>query len=821
MRTSLNNKFHEDDDLRKIYDIFTKNYKLFIVSIIIAMGLAFLINRYSVPTYKTSGSILIKENKNQQENRDANDFLNSSLFGQNQNFQNELWALRSSPVLEQTIRNLDLFVTYYIKVKYRYSDAYQEVPFYIYFAKNHPQPINVRFYFSYLEDGYFILKASSRNTLFYDFNNNQVIYQKNVWNFEKKGRFGELIETDDLSLMIKSDSTKSQLLLKSSKYAFELKTIVALREEIRKSLNFSIVDKLATVIEISLKSESLKKGIDIINELMKVYSDQNLESKNHIATVTIDYIEKQLNEISDSLYLTENNLQQFRSSNQLLNITEQANGISRQYMDLKNQLAELVTRKRYYDYVTDYLSKNDNFSNMIIPASLGIQDPLLNSLMSELIAAQAQRSNLIENSQEKNPLVQKLNIQIENTKKTISENISSVSKTTIISIDEMSKRIKKIESEISRLPLTQRLLGNIERKYRLNEEIYNYLLEKRAEAKITKASNLPDDIIIEPAKMIGLKPVFPDNKKNFLIALLSGLLLPFGYLFIRNALNNKIEVQDDISRITDEPVLGEILHNQYKYSSVMIDFPRSNIAESFRALRTNLDFYLKRNGNKVIMVTSCLGGEGKTFVALNLALSYAQLGRRTILVNFDLRKNETYFTNTEASLKGLSYFLIDTIELEKIIFKSPQTNLDYISSGNLPPNPVEIIALEKTNELFSELKKNYEIIILDTAPIGMFTDSFLLLDHSDLKIIISRQNFTLKRLFSIIIEDLNFKKVENICIVLNDKRVYYKSHLYGYGYDNQRIGKKNIDKYKRGLYKYYQKFIGNYKFPINDNKMPS
>ena len=212
---------------------------------------------------------------------------------------------------------------------------------------------------------------------------------------------------------------------------------------IKTNLSFNVVDKLATVIEISLKTESLKKGIDIVNELMSVYSDQNLERKNHTASVTIDYIEKQLNEIADSLSRTEDNLQNFRSSNQLLNITEQASGISAQYMDLQNQLAELVTRKRYYDYVADYLSKNDNFSDMIVPASLGIQDPLLNNLMSELIAAQAQRSNLIENNQEKNPLVQKLGIQIENVKKTISDNITAVGKTTSISIDEMNKRIKK------------------------------------------------------------------------------------------------------------------------------------------------------------------------------------------------------------------------------------------------------------------------------------------------------------------------------------------------------------------------------------------
>ncbi len=236
------------------------------------------------------------------------------------------------------------------------------------------------------------------------------------WEFVKNARLGEMIETDDLAFVIKSDSTNKAFDRKSPGYAFEFKTVSSLGNGIKNNLSFSVVDKMATVIEISLKSESLKKGIDMVNELMNVYSDQNLARKNHIATVTIDYIEKQLNEISDSLSQTEVNLQTFRSSNQLLNITEQANGISAQYMDLQNQLAELVTRKRYYDYVADYLLKNDNFSNMIVPASLGIQDPLLNNLMSELIAAQAQRSNLIENSQEKNPLVQKLTIQIENVK---------------------------------------------------------------------------------------------------------------------------------------------------------------------------------------------------------------------------------------------------------------------------------------------------------------------------------------------------------------------------------------------------------------------
>jgi capsular exopolysaccharide synthesis family protein len=468
-----------------------------------------------------------------------------------------------------------------------------------------------------------------------------------------------------------------------------------------------------------------------------------------------------------------------------LNITEQANGISAQYVDLQNKLAELVARKKYYDYVSGYLSKNDNFSDMIVPSSMGIPDPLLNSLMSELIAAQAQQSNLIKNNQEKNPLVQKLGIQIQNIKKTISENISAAGKTTGISIDEMNKRIRKTETEISKLPATQRQLGSIERKYRLNDAIYNYLLEKRAEAKITKASNLPDDIIIEPGKMAGLGPVSPDKKINYLIALFLGLAVPFGYLMIRNVLNNKVENQDDIERLTNVPILGKILHNKYKTTNVMFEFPKSNIAESYRALRTNLDFYVRGGQKKVIMVTSSMEGEGKSFIALNLAMSYAQLGRRTILLDFDMRKRKIYFEGQAESKDGLSSYLINSANLEDIIIKSPHENLDYILSGVIPPNPTELMALDKTENLITRLKNDYDYIVMDTTPLAQVTDAYLLINHAEVKVMVARYNYTIKNVFSLIMKDLKQKNIDHVCIVLNDNRYNRDQYGYGYGYNNK------------------------------------
>ncbi len=278
---------------------------------------------------------------------------------------------------------------------------------------------------------------------------------------------------------------------------------------IAKNLEFSIPDELATVIEIGLKTASIQLGKDVIDELIKVYSESNLEAKNYLANMTIEYIDKQLDEVSTSLNQYEDNLQRFMSKNKVMNVGAQATRLSEQLLDLQNQLAELMTQKRYFDYVTEYNNSNSDETQIIAPTSMGVQDPLLNSLIQELSSAQTQRANLIKNNQERNPIVERLDIQIRNLKNTVSENIAAAARTNELSINEMQKRIEQIENEISKLPGTQMQMGGIERKYKLNDAIYNYLLEKQAEAKITKASNLPDNVIIEPAHLSVLNTSFP------------------------------------------------------------------------------------------------------------------------------------------------------------------------------------------------------------------------------------------------------------------------------------------------------------------------
>jgi tyrosine-protein kinase Etk/Wzc len=781
-----NINIQEDNDLKKVAELILRNYKIFIISLFVAMGVAYLLNRFSIPNYKISSSVLIKENTDQSSSKGMNDYINSSLFGKNQNFQNELCIIKSLPVFKEAVKNVNLSVSYYQNKDFQLFDVYNNAPFRIMYSPNHVQPLGVKFEITFYKGGNFKIKADSKKVNFYNYSTETYEYEKSNWTFEKNGQKGKLIESQDLAFIIELDSTRKISDEESSSYSFEFVDQNALAEYYKSAFTFDVLDKKATVIEISVESGSVNKGKDLLNELMKVYSNQNLDRKNHIATITIDYIEKQLEEISDSLNMTENNLQKFRSANQLLNVAEQSTGISAQYVELQNLRAELVTKKRYYDNVAEYLARNDDYSNMIVPSSIGIQDQILNNLMTELIATQAQRSNLIDNKQEKNPLVNKLSIKIENIKKTIIDNISTVRQTTEISLDEMNKRVAKIESQISNLPKTEQRLGGFERKYRLNDAIYNYLLEKRAEAKITQASNLPDDIIIEPASQVGNAPISPSPNKNYLIALILGFGFPFSYLVIRKALNNKIETQENIERMTTVPILGKIIHNYKKTNNVVFEYPKSPIAEAYRVLRTNLDFSMKGGSHKVILVTSCITGEGKSFNALNIAMSYAQLGRRTILLDFDLRKQTVYFNDKQdETILGLSSYLINKANLKDIIRKSPDDKLDYITSGPIPPNPAELLALDETKKMILDMKNQYDYVIIDTPPLAQVTDGFLIMESSDLKLIVVRYNYSKKKVLSMVIKDLRHKNIDNISLVLNDNRIKSDQYGYGYGYNKK------------------------------------
>lgn len=773
--------------LIKFLKLILRNIWVIIPVVIIALGMAYIYNKYTIPTYSISSKVLIKVNSNNNNNYNNSGtgaYINQGLFNNSQNLQNELVILQSRPNIEKVVENLDLEVAYFEYNDFQYYNIYKESPFKVVIFKDHPQIIGAKFDLAFNSNGSFNLVIKKQDVNEYDYQTNQGIAEKKDFELNLNGNIGEVIETPEIKLLITINDDDSLLVQKNRKFAFQLSTIEQLTDYYGNSIKFNIPDKLATVIEINLESSSIQLSKDIIDELVKVYSESNLEAKNHLANMTIEYIGKQLNDVSSSLTQYEDNLQQFMSQNKTMDVDQQSARLSEQLMNLQNQLAELNTQKRYFDYITDYNNSNTDETQIIAPTSMGVQDPLLNSLVQQLSTAQTQRANLIKNNQERNPIVARYDIQIKNLKNTVSQNIAVAARTNELSINEMQKRIDQIENQISKLPGTQMKMGGIERKYKLNDAIYNYLLEKQAEAKITKASNLPDNVIIEPAHLSELGPVSPNTKLIYFAALILGLAIPIGILFLIYSLKTTITTQEDIETITNATILGKVFHfDNRKESNVFNSAPKDKTAETFRTLRTNINFAINNKASKTILVTSCLSGEGKTFNSLNIAVAYAQTKKKTILLNFDLRKAHSIIDNADNS-NGLSLYLSGETPLEEIIKKTDIQSLDYINSGPLPPNPLELMENENTTKLFDFLKKNYDYIILDTPPIGQVSDALILINHANLNLIITRYNVTKKKLLRLVLSELKNKNIQNVYIILNDNKLV--SEQMGYGYYNYK-----------------------------------
>ncbi len=768
------------NDIQKIVKLFFRNSWIILICVIIALSIAYAYNYYAIPTYKVSATLLLKDKSEINRSSDESRYINSDLLVRNQNLQNELEILKSYPIIEQAVENLNLEVSYYEYKNYQYYDAYKNVPFKVFIFKEHPQLVGPVFDILLNSDGSYTLKVEKQDGMVYNYNTGQKIREREDLELDIKGNLGQIVETEDFKFLITINDNDSLLLQNNIFYAFNLSTNKQIVSQLKERLGYNIPNELATIIEISMDVNSVQLGIDIINELILVYSESNLEKKNHLANMTLEYIEEQLDEVSASLNLTQNNLQQFMSQNKLMNVDEQSTRLSQQRLDLQNQLAELMTQKRYYEYIKEYNANSSDEVQIIPPSAMGVQDPLLNNLIQELSTAQAQKANMINNNQERNPIVNRLDIQINNLKNTIAENNAAAARSNEISINEMQNRIAQIENEMSNLPKTQMQMGGIQRNYNLNNSIYNYLLEKQAEAKITKASNLPDNVTIEPAHLSSSAPVSPNKRAIYSIAFLLGLGIPTAILLLLNSFKTTITTQEDIEHITNAAVIGKVFHyTNRKEKNVFTSLTKDKTAENFRTLRTNINFALNGNSHKTILVTSCLSGEGKTFNALNIASAYAQTRKKTILLNFDLRKGQSIIKDTD-NANGLSLYLSGEIPLNEIIQKTDIQSLDYIHSGPIPPNPLELMENENAAKLFDFLKQNYEQIIIDSPPLAQVSDALAIIGHANLNLIVTRYNVTKKKILRLVLSELKNKHINNVYIILNNNKL--KSEQMGYGY---------------------------------------
>ncbi|HEY4787549.1 MAG TPA: polysaccharide biosynthesis tyrosine autokinase, partial [Bacteroidales bacterium] len=388
-------------------------------------------------------------------------------------------------------------------------------------------------------------------------------------------------------------------------------------------------------------------------------------------------------------------------------------------------------------------------------------------------------------------------------RQSVLKNIDNLIYASKLSLQDIDKRIDDITKTGNKLPEAQRKLIGYERKFKLNDALYTYLLTKRSETQIAKASYLPDNEVLDEASTDEFRMVYPNTHRNYLIALLLGLGVPAAFLLLREYFNTKVQADEDIEKVTDFPILGHVVRNKETSRSVVTDYPMSLTAESIRAIRTNFQFVAKAQEHNTIVLTSSIKGEGKSFTALNIALSLGLNDKKTVLINFDLRRPRLQdYLGVESEDKGLSAYLSGNADLDEIILSTKFSNLDAIMAGVIPPNPMELIAGQRTKVLFEELKNRYDYILVDTPPIGMVADALLLLNYSDVNIFIVRQNYTLKKVLAQLMQTLKKRGINNMNIVLNDIRLdhrygmynYGYAYNYGYGYIDENSPRKKIKK---------------------------
>ena len=778
---------NEENDINREESVDIKYYLfkildywyLFLIAIPICLAIAYYINHKNPKIYNVETTLLIRQ---EQSAMDLKSMMPENLMGSStideQSVHNEIGILKSYELTQKTIHDLDFEVSYYRDKSLSDKQLYHQAPFYVEYDTSHVQPLHSKIYVKQEDDGTITVSLKKEKAVLYNYEEQEVKRIKTRLDIKKSIEFGEFIETDCCRFRIVSKDSQSRDWVSDHYFKFS-----SYRNLYRKYHNFKVsTDEKSTILTISLQTQNIEKGKIFLNTLMEYYMKRSVSKKNEIAQETINFINGQIKEVSDSLRESEKKLEQYRSSEELMDVgilTEK----SYENLDrLQTQKAEILVRLKYFDYLKKYLSKNEDIKELVAPSSMGIEDPLLQKLISRLTELYSEKTDIEINSKKENPYLSRIKTKIEELKNTLLENINNLINKNNIRLKDIKQRIANASQEVRELPLKQRQLYNFERQFDLYNEIYTFLLKKRSETEIGKAGNIPVHEIVDEARVKPLSPIKPKTSKNYMIAFLFGVLIPGGFIILVDYFNDKITDAKTIENISNYPLVGNIVHKKGEVENVIHEEPHSVIAETFRSIRTNFQFLAGGTNVPVALVTSAGQGEGKSFVSINLATSFAMYKRKTVLVSFDLRRPNIYNIFHLKDKPGLSCYLSNNCSYENIIYHSDIDNLDIIPAGQIPPNPSELIASERTDELFKKLKEQYDYIILDTPPVGLVTDAFLLVKHATTNLFVVRHNYTGKRMFQTLIRNLGQKNIQNVNILVNDIRLKSKGYEYQYGY---------------------------------------
>ena len=789
---------------RELIDNVILHWQWFVVSIIACLFLAFLYLRYKAPVYSTWAKVLIKEEdpySRSMRGTGLADFSQLGLLNNSNGFDNEIEILNSKTLAERAVTNLKLYVNYSLKGNIRDMEMYKETPV---MADMSPVDLDtlsmpVSLEITPMEDGTYHIEGEALE---------------------------EEFEAEAKSLPIRVKTLSGWVMLHPNPNNTVFDTPVRIyiyrpswmANAYMSRTTIEPTSKLTTMAQISMTDTRRDRAEDYLNELIRVYNEDANEVKNEVSLKTEAFINKRIQIIDAELGDTDSQLESYKKQNQLVNLTSDAEAAYKGIENYQEKQIELQTQMLLVKSLKEYVDNPANYME-IIPANLGLTDKGLNDIIAKYNTEVVERKRLLKTAPESSPVVVAATNAIASLYPGIRHSLASVYDNLRVQKRNIDEQYDLFISKLSSTPTQERVLTDMERQQTVKATLYQILLQKREENAISLASTVDKAQVIDAPEST-IRPISPKKKLIALIALVMGVGIPVGIIYLRNLLRYRIEGRNDLEKLTDIPLLGDIFTSKKvedgKRAIVVQENTNDIMEEAFRNVRVQLGFVMKKS-EKVLICTSMIPGEGKTFVSTNLAMSMALMGRKVLVVGLDIRKPRlARLFGLQTGSQGITAYLAgdeasDDFLKEQIFHSGIHDNLDVLPAGLVPPNPGELVSSDRLDDAFARLRKWYDMIIVDTPPIGAVSDTLLLGRIADATIVICRCDYSLKRNFAIVNKIHNEQKLPKISLVLNG--VDLQQRKYGYYYGVGKYGTYGGHYGSYGTYGY-----GQYGIDSNANK---
>lgn len=769
------------------------DYKTFLVKLLMywpwitgcvlaALVGAFFYLKTQTPLYTVSSSVLIKNESSKSGNAGASladlGFVTSST----QNFDNELEILRSRTLLKKVVTSLDLYIDYNLPGSFRPTELYKQSPVKVWITPEEADRLG-----SAKVDLHF-----KQNQLY------EVTITHNAQEWKKViEKLPAVFSTPAGVFTFSADS------LQPASHVPELivATITSpnwIAASFRERLNVAATNKTTTIAQLTLTDSQVARGTDFLNKLVELYNEEGNNDKNEVAAKTAEFIDERINIINHELGTTESELASFKQRAGVVDIASDATQAAGEQANYERAYAENEVQLSLMNHLKNHILSTEN-QYEVIPANIGLTNGDLNTVVERYNEMLIERKRLLRTSHEDNPAVQSLNASIEVMRNSVMAAIQTAEKGLLINRQALKNQTRKFAGKVSDAPVQEKEYLSMSRQQEIQANLYLMLLQKREENNITLASTANNARVID--EPLGGGQVSPQSSQIYMLALVLGLGFPVGILFLWGLLQFKIKTRADVERITRLPLIGDIpLTEEAKGNAIVVRENRNELMEEvFRSVRTNVQYMLSE-GQKVILFTSTTSGEGKSFSAGNLACSFAYMGKKVIIVGLDIRKpglNKVFQLSHKGV--GISQYLADPDHTDLLSLCQKSTvsdNLYILPGGSIPPNPTELVARKSLDHALEILKEHFDYVILDTAPIGMVTDTQLIARIADLSVYVCRSGYTAKSEFKLINALKEENKLPHPCILLNgiDMNQRENGSYYGYGkygkYGKYGYGKK-------------------------------